>query len=57
MLSPLALEVEAMIKSGLAHVWDEMRDDTKMLIRAWYREQSTMAAWEQVQSEKTSGTK
>ena len=51
-LTPLYLEVETMIKSGLAHVWDDMSESNKTLIRAYYRQQDIMAAWEQDQAEK-----
>jgi len=51
-LTPLYLEVETMIKSGLAHVWDDMPESNKTLIRAFYRQQDIMAAWEQDQIEK-----
>ena len=44
--TPLATEVEVMVSSGLAHVWDEIPHDVKMLIRAWNYAQGIMSAWE-----------
>lgn len=41
-----------MIKSGLAHVWDEIPEGHKTLIRAYYRQQEIMGAWEADQAER-----
>ena len=41
-----------MIKAGLAHVWDEIPEGRKLLIRAYYKQQNIMTAWENYQVEK-----
>ena len=51
-MGPLAVEVDTMAQSGLADVWDEIPVQRRIELKAWFRAQNWMRAWEQYQAEK-----
>jgi hypothetical protein len=53
-MGPLAVEMDAMVQSGTADVWDELSVQRRIELKAWVRAQGTMRAWEQYQAEKDS---
>lgn len=53
-MGPLAVEMDAMITTGLADVWNDLPMQRRIEVMAWVRAANTMRAWEQYQAEKSS---
>jgi hypothetical protein len=51
-MGPLAVEMDAIVQTGTADVWDDLPVQRRIELMAWVRATNTMRAWEQYQAER-----